>query len=309
LQHPNNMTKNILFILLFSLFTSTSSACDVCGCGPAGQFFGMLPVLEGRYASLRSQQQLFRHPSTAENLLNGEALTHDHLQSLELWMRWQLDDRWQLIMQLPYRHHARYSSAGLASNISGMGDVQLTAFYKILKPKPDKKWGHALSAGMQVVAPTGAYQQRDDQRRLLPEAFQIGTGAWGAQMQAFYSLSRNLSGLQLEGRVRQHLPNELDYQMGTAMGSSLQFFTNKQGKRFRWMYYGGLTFDYLAADKNYGAAKLSTGGKTLGLSAGIDLYTSKSAFHLLALLPTYQELYAAQPVGVFRAMLGYSRTF
>jgi hypothetical protein len=190
-----------------------------------------------------------------------------------------------------------------------MGDVQLTAFYKILKPKTDKKWGHALSAGMQLIAPTGAYQQRDNQRRLLPEAFQIGTGAWGSQVQAFYSLSRNLSGLQLEGRLRQHLPNELDYQMGTAMGGSLQYFTNKQGKRLRWMYYGGLTFDHLAADKNYGQAKLSTGGKTLGLSAGVDVYTSKSAFHLLALLPAYQELYAAQPVGVFRAMLGYSRTF
>lgn len=303
------MNKNLIFALFFVLLALPGKACDVCGAGAGGQFFGVLPVLEGRYASLRSQQQLFKHPATAENMLNGEALTYDHLQSVELWLRWQLDDRWQLILQLPYRQHQRWAASGVAASIQGAGDAQLTAFYKILSPKAGQGWGHGLSGGLQLIAPTGLYQQRDEQRRLLPEPFQLGGGAWGSQLQGFYTLSKNNRGWQLEGRVRAFAPNELDYQRGTAMGSSLQYFANVQGKRLRWMYYGGMTVDQVQPDRSYGQLKGNTGGSLWGLSAGIDLYTAKSAFHLMAQTPFYQEVYAAQPVNLFRALLGYSRSF
>ncbi len=303
------MFKKSFFILLFLSLGQQSIACDLCGCGPAGQFFGMLPILEGRYASLRYQQQFFEHPKTALNTLDGEALQADVMQSMELWMRWQLDARWQIIAQLPYRQHQRLSASGSVVDISGPGDFQLTAFYKLWQRNDSSRWQQAVSAGAQLILPTGPYQQRDTQRRLLPELFQLGTGAWGMQMQAFYTLSRNGRGMQLESRLRAHQANELDYQRGPAWGNSLQLFVNRQGKRLRYMHYVGATADQVWADKSYGQPQSSTGGTLWGLSAGTDLYTAKSAVHFLIQLPVYQVIATGQPINRYRLMLGYSRSF
>lgn len=303
------MFKKSFFVLLFLSLGQQSIACDLCGCGPAGQFFGMLPILEGRYASLRYQQQRFDHPQTPLNTLDGEALTQDVLQAAEVWMRWQLNERWQLIAQLPYRHHARYTNQGRAVDISGPGDFQLTAFYKLWQSNDSSRWQQALSAGAQLVLPTGPYQQRDAQRRLLPELFQLGTGAWGMQWQAFYTLSRQGKGVQLESRWRAHQANELSYQRGPAWGTSLQLFVNRQGQRLRYMHYAGATVDQVWADKSFGQLQHSTGGSMWGLTAGTDVYTAKSAVHLLLQLPVYQVIATGQPINRYRLMLGYSRSF
>lgn len=303
------MIKKTLFSTCFLIISLQATACDICGCGPAGQFFGMLPIFEGRYASLRYQQQWFTHPETPLNTLDGEALRHDVMQSMEWWMRWQLDERWQLIAQLPYRHHARIGSQGTAVEISGPGDFQITAFYKLWESRDSSRWQQAMTGGAQLVVPTGPYQQRDAKRRMLPEEFQLGTGAWGMQWQFFYTISRNGKGVQLESRWRAHLANELGYQRGPAWGNSIQLFVNRQGKRFRWMHYAGATADQVWSDNSFGERQFSTGGSSWGLSAGTDLYTSKSALHFLFQLPVYQVLTSGQPVNRYRLMLGYSRNF
>lgn len=304
--------RKILSILILSavaLNASPSLACDMCGCSAGGQFFGMLPVLQGRYASLRSQQQWFRHPQTSLNQIDGEALSHDRMQSVELWIRWQEGERWQYFLQLPYRFHHRMSSSGVVSSIAGMGDMQFTVFYKWLMPKSTGDWLHSSSVGLQLGAPTGLFQQRDQQKRMLPEAFQTGTGSWSLQTQLFYTLSKGNGGLQLEARRRGFTTNELDFKMGAQWGASLQYFHNRQGKRVRWMHYGGLTADYAQAEVLYGQKKSATGGQIYGLSSGTDVYTGKSAMHLLAQLPVYQLIGTGQPASTFRWMLGYSRTF
>lgn len=299
----------LLFLSLFVLQVPSTQACDMCGCSAGGQFLGMLPVLQGRYASLRTQQQWFRHPQTSLNQIDGEALTHDRLQSIELWFRWQGGDRWQYFLQLPYRFHDRLSNTGVMSSIAGPGDAQFTAFYKWLLPKSTGDWQHSSSAGLQLGAPTGLFQQRDAQRRLLPEAFQTGTGSWSLQTQVFYTLSKGNSGLQLEARRRGFTTNELDFKMGTQWGGSLQYFHNRQGKRVRWMHYGGVTADRAGAETLYDQKKSATGGQIFGLSGGTDVYTGKSALHLLAQLPVYQVIGTGQPASTFRWMIGYSRTF
>jgi len=296
-------------LLAFGLALQTVSACDFCGCGPAGQFFGMLPILEGQYASLRTQQQLFRHPEGMANQLDGTPLRYDRLQSAELWLRWQPAPRWQIIAQLPWRYHQRLGSNGVASEISGIGDITLTTFYKWIQPNVEKTWQHGLSVGAQVGLPTGPYQQRDAQKRMLPPPFQTGTGSWSGMGQLFYTLSKGSQGVQLEARARSFTTNELDFNPGSAVGSSLQYFINRQGKMLRYMHYAGFTVDRLFADTDFGQPKAGTGGQVYGLSAGTDLYTSKSAWHLLAQLPVYQVMGAAQPVGTYRVMLGYSRAF
>lgn len=302
-----------IFILTISALllwpASPSQACDMCGCSAGGQFFGMLPLLQGRYASLRTQQQWFRHPQTSLNQIDGQALTYDRMQSVELWLRWQEGERWQYFLQLPYRFHDRMSTNGVMSSIAGMGDVQFTTFYKWLKPKSMGDWQHSSSIGLQLGAPTGLFQQRDQQMRMLPEAFQTGTGSWSLQPQLFYTLSKGNSGLQLEARRRGFTTNELDFKMGTQWGGSLQYFLNRQGKRVRWMHYGGVTADYAEAETLYGQKNSATGGQIYGFSGGTDVYTGKSALHLLAQLPVYQVIGTGQPASTFRWMIGYSRTF
>lgn len=304
---------NIKFFLLCSLLAALlakpAKACDFCGCGPAGQFFGMLPIFDGRYASVRTQQQQFRHPKTAANMLDGEAIRYDRMQSLELWMRWQPDSNWQIIVQLPWRYHERVGDNGSLSSISGAGDASITAFYKLRLPQFKGQWQQSASLGMQIGLPTGPYQQRDQYKRLLPMPFQTGTGSYSGMAQAFYTLSKNMQGLQLEGRVRQFTTNELDFRPGNAFGASAQWFKNRQGKRLRYMHYAGCTYDQLGYDREFGFDKSNTGGSVVGLSAGTDVYTAKSAIHLLAQLPLAQQLGAVQPINTFRLMLGYSRAF
>ncbi|MFN3530043.1 MAG: hypothetical protein ACK417_09015 [Bacteroidia bacterium] len=295
--------------LLAALLSKPAKACDFCGCGPAGQFFGMLPILDGRYASIRTQQQQFKHPATTANTLDGEAIRYDRMQSLELWVRWQLDSSWQIIVQMPWRHHDRIGKQGSLSSISGPGDASITAFYKLKLPALKGNWQQSASLGAQSGLPTGPYQQRDAKKRLLPMPFQTGTGSYSAMLQAFYTLSRSSKGLQVESRIRRFTTNELDFKPGNALGASAQLFSNRQGKRLRYMHYAGCTYDRLDYDYEFGQAKANTGGAIFGLSAGTDVYTAKSAFHLLAQLPLVQQLGAAQPINSFRLMLGYSRAF
>lgn len=305
--------KKLLLILSLSLgLLSSSQACDVCGCGSGGAFVGLLPGTSGHFLGLRSQYASFNHPRTSLNF-NGESrVISDHFYRQELWLRYYLSKRLQLVAQLPYQIHQRRETNGMIQ-IQGLGDWQINALYQLLPWQQDQasfsNWSHSLYLGAGLGLPTGPFMQRDAGGAMLPALFQIGSGAYSGMLRSLYLLKYRESGLLLDFSHRRFRANELDYQLGAQSALSLIPFHNIGWGANRLIISSGLLYEDFGPDLDFGQTKPSTGGATLLWHGGLDYYQGAWMFQAFAQKGIWDQLPAGMPASAWRLGLSVMRSF
>lgn len=295
--------KKILLIALIT-FSLSGQACDICGCSGSTNYLGILPLVQQNLAGFRFQYTGFTHPNTSENFNGQSRVLSDQYYHTEAWFRFYPTERLQVFAFLPYKWNTR-TETERTTTIQGIGDVKLMANYALLQPKDETAlWKHFLLVGGTISAPTGKYMQRDETKAMMPAWFQIGTGAWGAGANLFYTVRYKAVGLNLNAQYMHNGKNELEYQFGDQTSVSLTAFYWLDVKKTTILPQVGVGYDYFGQDKSFGDPEAITGGSRLVATLGFDWYVNRFLISGFYQLPLTQDLPTAQPV--FDTRIGFS---
>ena len=249
-------------------------SCDVCGCGLSMGSLGILPLQQRHFLGLRSQFQRF------ETLGHDDAAgSEERFRTLEIWGRWQIASRWQLIGLLPYQQVERQIFDGDRTLGKGWGDASLLVQYTLLDPRRQKgrAWQHALQFGAGIKAPTGKYQYTATDGQALNANLQSGTGSTDGLLTATYILRHNAFGLYLDGTSRLTTTNQDHYRFGNRLSSGARIFWWKPAGRFTFVPHAGMQLDAADLDADHGKYQAETGGYTLYSTVGTEMYVGSLA--------------------------------
>ncbi len=224
------MKKIGLTILLFAIATISTWACDICGCGAGSYYIGILPEFNSKIVGLRYRS------SNITTHLNPEGkrsylTTDETYQNIELWGGWTIKEKFRLLAFVPLSVNAKTNENGTDVK-SGLSDVTLQGFYRILRSK--KTVGKAentkllvqdLWIGGGVKAPTGKYSPADKSTTSVStNLFQLGTASWDFMLSGMYDIRLQDMGLNLNASYKMNTTNKYDYYYGNRFSSSIQLY-------------------------------------------------------------------------------------
>lgn len=296
-----------LLVIFYFLSVFRASGCDICGCGIGGGYLGVLPQFHKNLSGYRYFMSTFAHPQTPYNTTNGDQLLQDVYHRQDFWMRYYLGEKNQFFVFIPYRVNVREYESRRLDRIKGIGDIQLSFLRQIIDQSsdPGRLWRHTWFMGGGIQLPTGKFMQRDLQGRMHPLPIQTGTGAWSFQAQSLYILRWKNFGIQSDIQFRYFQPNELKYQLGSALVSSANgFYWWQISPHTALLPIAGIQMEVYGYDLEYHVKKPNTGGQYGLLTIGLDVYHRKFVFQVFGQLPAFGVTTSVQPEAGARVGLG-----
>ncbi len=267
--------KVILIVLISITFVMQVSACDVCGCSLGGYYMGILPQFNKNFVGLRwSQNKYYAYMDHNSQYLQPE-YSNDTYNKIELWGRFYVSKKWQVFVFVPYSiNHMDGSEDNVWAR--GFGDITILTNYIILNTgdSTGQKFKHTLTMGGGIKLPTGNYKQEENGLLINPN-FQLGTGSTDFLFSTIYTLRYGKTGLNTEGGYKYNLANSNHYKMGNQWHVSSQFFYWQKIKSISLLPNTGLLFEQGQKNKDGTALQTNTGGNTLLVTAGMEIYYRK----------------------------------
>lgn len=267
----------------------TVYACDVCGCGAAGQGLGMLPQFYKHFIGLQYQHRSYS--SIHSGLLeNSRQASYDEYTTTQLWGRFQPTERLQLFAFVPYQYN-RQSQAGSTTIQSGIGDITILANVVAIKKTDDNGNATLLLAGGGLKLPTGRHNGSLPNNIGLPEA-QPGTGSWDFLANTNYTIKRKNIGINAEATYIFTTANKDAYKYGNRLSSAVRVFYAKQLGSFMLLPQLGGKYEYALHDyDNYDRKWLNegTGGQVFYGTAAVQAFYKKVGMQVGYNYPLVQQ--------------------
>jgi len=270
------MRKNsILAFILFVSTISTSSACDICGCGIGSYYIGILPQFNKRFVGLRYQHKtLVTHLGPfGERTPNT---TDETYQSVEIWGGWNIGKKFRVLAFVPYNFNERNGQTGNGTK-NGLGDIAAMGYYSLVDHKAtigSKLLVQSLWLGIGVKIPTGKYEPSE--RLILSESpnnFQLGTASTDFTLNATYDIRLQDAGLDVNLNYKINTANEHEYRYGNKFTTNiLAYYKFRIANRLTLAPNAGVLYETAEQDiesKKY-AVEVS-GGHSLSAVAGIEM--------------------------------------
>lgn len=271
-----------MLCLGFLLSPALAHACDICGCGPAGNYIGLLPEFSSKIIGLRyGQNQIQDHlapDGTTSYLTNRESY-----RNMEIWGGWTIKERFRLMAQLPFIDMAQENQMQKIRK-TGMGDAQLQMYYRPLHTrgaigkKKNKLLVNDLWVGAGAKLPTGKYasgQAQEEASNLL----QLGTGSLDFTLTAMYDLRLQDAGINIVTQYKINTRNADHYFYGNKLTSSTQLYYKFAAHgQLKIVPHVGLAYENSASDLNDGYKVFASGGYLLMGSSGIEVQWKNLAF-------------------------------
>ncbi len=230
--------KNKIIILILVLTSSSTFACDICGC-----FMGITPYdnqssigVLYRYRSYNGysgqNQQFF--PSNASFLPtkdqtnfppgqhNGLKDDYEVYRTTEIRARYFLHKRVEVNAILPYLNNSE-SYNNQTTTISGFGDINVYAGYHLLR-KLDRKLNQRLITGAGIKLPTGKNNIKSDGGLTYSTPFQPGTGSADGFIYANYMLGYKTWGLSANTSYKMNGENAENESIANSSNNFLSIF-------------------------------------------------------------------------------------
>jgi len=276
------MKKNLFFIIF--LLSSYANACDICGCGASSYYLGIMPQYHQNFLGIR-----YRYQSYDSHINSTFFRSQEVFQSSELWGRFYLSHRWQVVGILPYQFNRQKTQTGV-KNLSGIGDAVILTNYQVFS-YADSVWKHQIWVGTGVKAATGkhSYSQTDANTVANPN-FQLGTGSWDWLNQFNYTLRYKNWGWSNDISYKINTKNSEGYQFGNRLTIQTSIFVVQQLKAAAIMPYGGFFGDFSEIDQKNGVNVANTGGQAFFGQIGFDFFYKKITFGSSLQSPIIQNL-------------------
>jgi len=284
--------KPKIWALCFSLWLSIplAQACDVCGCSAGGYYLGILPQQNNNFLGLRYRNSVYDG--------HGGLVTygaHDVFQSTEIFGRFYLHPRVQLLSFVPFNFNHRMQT-DREMWVKGLGDVMVLANYQIWNTANGKNtsgFRHSLFLGGGLKLPTGQFRfSTTDATQVDNANFQLGTGSLDYLLSASYTLRFKTFGLNLEGSSKFNGSNADDYRFGTRLSGNGNFFWIRQlSAKVGLMPHAGIYAEKSGYDHQKNEKIDFTGGTLVAGNLGLDVYlNNRWSLGLKYQIPLYQNL-------------------
>jgi hypothetical protein len=256
------------------MLSYSANACDVCGCSLGANYFGILPQFNKNFIGLRfSQSKFYAHMHHAGSTLPDE-YSNDTYNRAELWGRFYLSQRIQLITFVPYHFN---SMAGNEQNaeISGLGDVAVSGQLLLINTGEDMttKFKHTLRAGLGIKLPTGKSDEQDAGILLNP-SFQRGTGSLDFILNGIYTARYGKVGVNTEVGYKINTRNKEDYKFGNQFNSAVTLFYWHGFKKAKvsLLPNSGVYIEQAEKHQDGDVYKANTGGYATFFTYGLETY-------------------------------------
>lgn len=286
------MRTRVATALLALLLAGPARACSVCGCGDPLLSAGDPAALSGILRLGLETEYLHVTAANEEAPALTDALDQ---YTLRLSGVYSPTPELSLILLLPLMRKDLRTAGVTASDLTGLGDVELGARYTLLDlPDFARARRQSLAVSLGTSIPTGL---RAAEVNGIPvdEHGQLGTGAWGPYAGVHYRWEERAWTLfaSLSGRLR--TTNAEGYQYGDALlwSAHAQLWADT-----RLALDAGVDGRWAAADARDGAAVVATGGLLLAAAPGV-YWNVSGPFWLSARaqIPFFTHLYGIQTVG------------
>lgn len=305
-----SLMKYLLIGIFGLLIWQPAQACDICSCGSGGGVMGVMPQFHKNFVSAGFQYSRFNHPQTAYNTTNGKAVLRDAFVQYRLDLRYYLNPGLQLMAAMPYGVNTRVYNDH-SEQIQAMSDPELRLGWMLFNTTDSmyRPVRHMLMLGTGTGIPSGKYQQRNPEKLMYPNNFQLGSGAWSPQLFMMYTLRKGAWGLNLQSAAVFPLENELQYQRGNYLANHLFLFYWKNVKDLRLLPHASFSSELRNADRSMGTTEQNTGGSAFFAGCGLDVFSGRLAARASVQTPLYQQTALAQPKAQWRLSGGVGLFF
>ncbi|HMG17013.1 MAG TPA: hypothetical protein VK590_16260 [Saprospiraceae bacterium] len=283
------MRKIILTVLLIGL-VNCIYACDICGCSLNGNPFGILPLNQRNFASMRYQYHGFHTDHATILNESGRLKTDAYFSTFQVWTRFIPFDGLQLFASIPFNYYQKKDEIS-SSSLNGLGDISLIANVVVLNTakNDEQNWKHVLQLGGGIKLPTGNSSISAADQASSPN-FKSGTGSYDFPMNAIYTIRYKQTGLNTEINYQINTSNNENYRFGNIFKTSGTFFYLQKYNRISFLPNLGVSFENAEVDTKNNFIQSYTGGNSLFLNGGLDLYYRKFSFGINIQKPVYQNV-------------------
>lgn len=287
------MKKIFLIILMGCLFSSNSKslACDLCGCGNGGSFWGIMPQSHRAFVGLRYGQK-----SYDSHLNSLSSQTHEDFWKTELWARAFPFKKVQVLAFVPYNFNRQtILKTGNQLDLQGLGDISTYWHYNLLNTITDTiphKVYHNLLIGGGVKLPTGRYQyDLLSDNEVADPNFQLGTGSTDFMANIVYTIRYKSWGLNYDFLYKMNTYNANEYRFGNRINTNLSaLYFIRIGSEVTLIPNVGVAYESASTDEESGIRNIRTGGDALFGSFGMESYFNKISMGVNYQSPITQNL-------------------
>ncbi|HAS42730.1 MAG TPA: hypothetical protein DCS93_19775 [Microscillaceae bacterium] len=291
--------KRIILLVLFLSWGLQSQACDICGCGLGGVYFGILPMYSTHFLGLRYSQASFKAVIDYKNNQYFEdEFSNDTYRRIDLMGRYSITKRLQVNFIVPYLmndmdgSHQRIQSAGV-------GDPMVLLYYNLFNTGDNGTsfWQHSLSVGGGVKLPVGEYQKQDA-GQIINRNFQIGSGSLDYLLSMNYTLRYQKFGLNAEASYKINSHNSEDYRFGNQSNMSTYLFYWITTPQVAILPFAGAYYEQ--AEKHFDGKieQLNTGGSALFGTVGVQLFRKNLNLNMMYQMPWKQDFNTESTVSI-----------
>lgn len=287
--------KKLLLIIVLSIITLTTFACDICGCGVGGGYIGILPGFRKRFISMRYlQNSLVSH--LGANGSNTYLTTHENYRVAELWGAANIGKKFRVAAFVPVNFLERSNATGTYSQ-SGLGDVTVIGYYQLLETRNTTNNSNllvqSLWIGGGIKTPTGQYNPEEKNvQDGTQNTFQLGTGSLDFSLNAMYDIRLQDAGLNINTSYKINSRNKYDYQYGNKFTTNaLAYYKFRIGDAFSIAPNTGVLYERASKDEKIkGVQVWETGGYSLMGTAGMEVSLGIMGIGFNYQTPLAQEL-------------------
>jgi hypothetical protein len=205
--------KKYLIILISLIYLLPLKACDVCGCGIRDASFNMGFAQSIRAHLFLTGVQQFSFQTQVNQYTVADRVTRIPLQYIH-----QISDKWQAQVSTDIQQIQRNNAFNENTKWSQItpSDLFISGNYRLFDNRKNIFTPHHYLwfVGGTLKLPTGYYQSRDNQKRMLPMQLQSGNGSYAAGIQTSFSYRYKSWGLNSMFQTLANATNELSYRQG-----------------------------------------------------------------------------------------------
>lgn len=283
-------------IFIVSIFITLIShtnilACEVCGCGNGGSFFGILPQSHKGFVGLR-----YSYKSYDSHLSSVNLKAREDFWKTELWARAYPLKKVQVLAFVPYLiNQQTIQKTGKQLHLNGFGDVTALANYNVINTVNDTvnhQFNHNLLIGGGVKLPFGKYKfDLLSETEVANANFQLGTGSVDFLLNLVYTIRHKDWGLNYDFSYKINTHNSDNYQFGNRLNSNLALlYFKKINSDFTIIPNVGLLFEDAAFDTKNKIINTQTGGYSTFGAVGVESYYKSFSMGINYQEPITQDL-------------------
>ena len=281
----------------FVLWNVNAFACDLCS-----MYLTINPndykhslQINYRYRSaeaLIEQGYLSSQYHVADGYYPYDTYAKETFQTIDIWGRFYLTQKLQLIVNLPYQISAYSQNDTVTQSAEGIGDISALALYQVYNSMYSGKDGlrHRFIAGGGLKLPTGAYKLIEDDTP-ISEDYQPGTGSIDFILNAQYMVKYKRVGISSNFLYKFNGENELGYSFSNGLNADVRLFYQQPiGKKWVVMPEVGVFQEQAERDVDNQAQVSNTGGKVSLFNSGLRVFYKDVAIAANYFIPVKEEL-------------------